>query len=412
MSHGFGNVGFIPMPVKPADGSLSLFVNGAWTAVSSVAVSGTIGAKTAGIAGIILDGNGATGDFPLSLSPANLTAARRWSFPDRSDTVAGLGAQTFAGIQTLADTTDATNTTTAALVVSGGIACAKNIIAGGTSLTLGQNAGAVDVRVNGGNSGTNGGGRVAVWNNGASILQFGNKSAILGGAYDSTPYLYASANLHFSSVLTADDTTDATNTTTAALVCSGGIAAAKKIIVGSAAVSTTATSGALIVNGGAGIGGPSTFGAISATFAGNIIAGAQTGVAAVAGQVGEEIKSTVTGIAAGATATAANTTSISLTAGDWLLSGYVVISGGATGLTSGTSAKVSIVSVPATNGTSGDTMAQESVLALLANGLFTMAIPAKRISIAATTTHYLTTEISYVAGSPTVAGTLTATRVR
>lgn len=155
-----------------------------------------------------------------------------------------------------------------------------------------------------------------------------------------------------------------------------------------------------------------TLGTIGATFSGCVFAGVQDATAAVAGQVGEEIKSTVSGVAAGATTVTGNVTSISLTAGDWLLSAYVVISAGATGLTSGTAAKMSIVTTSATDGTSGDTMVQESVLALLANGLFTMALPAKRVRISSTTTHYLTANVTYVAGSPTIAGSLTATRVR
>ena len=64
----------------------------------------TIAAKPNTTAGIAIDPNAATGDFLLSLSPANLTAARRWSFPDRSDTVAGLGAQTFTGAQSISAT--------------------------------------------------------------------------------------------------------------------------------------------------------------------------------------------------------------------------------------------------------------------------------------------------------------------
>ena len=73
---------------------------------------------------------------------------------------------------------------------------------------------------------------------------------------------------------------------------------------------------------------------------------------------------------------------------------------------------MSIVTTTATNGTSGDTMVQESVLVLLANGLFTMAIPAISANTSATATRYLTVECTYVAGSPTVAATLTARRIR
>lgn len=246
-----------------------------------------------------------------------------------------------------------------------GFTCANNSAGAGSTITRSQG-----VVISPQNAGTN---------NCAILHDF--SAAYTGNWFIRDEGTYPS---RFGGAVTISDSTDATSTTAAALVVTGGHAVAKRSFLGT----------------------------IGATFAGNVLAGVQTGAAAVAGQVGEEIKSTVTGVASGATTTAANATSISLTAGDWLLSGYVVVSGGATGLTSGTAAKMSIVSVSATNGVSGDTMVQESVLALLANGLFTMALPAKRVSISTTTTHYLTTEIAYVAGSPTIAGTLTATRVR
>ena len=57
-------------------------------------------------------------------------------------------------------------------------------------------------------------------------------------------------------------------------------------------------------------------------------------------------------------------------------------------------------------------MTQESVLALLANGLFALSIPQVRVNISATTTYYLTEEASYIAGSPVADGTIIATRIR
>jgi hypothetical protein len=49
--------------------------------------TGTILTKPSGTAGIQLDPNAATGNFTGSLSPANLTGNRRWTFPDRDLTV-------------------------------------------------------------------------------------------------------------------------------------------------------------------------------------------------------------------------------------------------------------------------------------------------------------------------------------
>lgn len=166
-----------------------------------------------------------------------------------------------------------------------------------------------------------------------------------------------------------------------------------------------------ILLGGSGASGL-TIGNILTTWTGLILAGVQTGLAAIAGQVGEVISSTVTAAAVAATGTVGNVTSISLTRGDWLISGFVNIAGGATGLTAGSTAKASIVTTTATNGVNGSTMAQSSVEALVANGLKHMAIPQVRVNISATTTYFLTEVVTYAAGSPTAAGIIIATRMR
>jgi hypothetical protein len=175
---------------------------------------------------------------------------------------------------------------------------------------------------------------------------------------------------------------------------------------------TSTTTGSLITAGGVGVAKRSYLGVIGSTFKGNVLAGVQDATAAVAGQVGEVISSSVTAAAVAGSGNVGNVTSISLTAGDWLISGMTVFTGGATGLTVNSTVKTSIVTTSATNGTSGSTMTQESVLALLANGLFEQSIPQVRVNISATTTYYLTEECTYAAGSPTVAGTLIATRMR
>jgi len=156
----------------------------------------------------------------------------------------------------------------------------------------------------------------------------------------------------------------------------------------------------------------SFLGTIGATFKGNVLAGVQDATAAVAGQVGEVLSSTVTGVAVAATGTVGNVTSLSLTAGDWLISGHVTISGGATGLTAGSAQKLSIVATTATNGAEGDTMQVNSVLVLLANGKHALSIPQLPANISSTTTIYLTSEVTYAAGSPTAAGKLIARRIR
>ncbi len=49
--------------------------------------------------------------------------------------------------------------------------------------------------IRGSSSGTNGGAAVLILNGGATIIGAGNKSVILGGAYDATPFIYANANI-------------------------------------------------------------------------------------------------------------------------------------------------------------------------------------------------------------------------
>jgi hypothetical protein len=57
----------------------------------------TVGAKLESAAGIRLDPNAATGNFTLSLSPANLTAARRVTFPNADLTITGGGTLALGG---------------------------------------------------------------------------------------------------------------------------------------------------------------------------------------------------------------------------------------------------------------------------------------------------------------------------
>jgi len=106
---------------------------------SSIALTGTVASKQTANAGISLDHNSATGNFTHRLSPANLTANRRATFPDADFTVAGLSiAQTFTATQTISAagglvvsaTTGTTlvvsSTNAAAISCSGGASFAGN----------------------------------------------------------------------------------------------------------------------------------------------------------------------------------------------------------------------------------------------------------------------------------------------
>jgi hypothetical protein len=147
------------------------------------------------------------------------------------------------------------------------------------------------------------------------------------------------------------------------------------------------------------------------SFGGSLIYGRNNAAADTAGVIGETITSTVSAQAAPGTTTTGNVTSVSLTAGKWVISGFMVVSAGATGLTVNTTIQMSVGVATGATGTNGLNMAQESVLALLANGLFTIAIPAYEVNITATTSEFMTASMTYAAGSPTIAATIKAVRV-
>ena len=146
------------------------------------------------------------------------------------------------------------------------------------------------------------------------------------------------------------------------------------------------------------------------TFAPPIIYGRNNAAADNAGAIGESFSSVVAAIAAPATTTTGNVTSISPTAGKHSISGWGVIHGGSTGLTSGTAIQISITTTTGGTGVSGSTMTQESVLVLLANGLFAFELQPIPINIIATTPYYMTISMAYIAGSPTIDATLKSIR--
>jgi hypothetical protein len=235
--------------------------NGGWQ--SQLILSSVIATKPNGIAGIQLDGNGATGDFTLSLSPANLTAARRWSFPDRSDTVAGLGAQTFTGVQACAAQLYVRGASIGALGVATASETApqsvaswdatKHVILGGAASAT--NSAACGIMFNQTNSEFS---LVSLtpgisWNNIA--LRCATFGVFPSGA--ATAAFSVAAGAGDISVTSA---TDATSTTAAALVVSGGIGVAKRLTLDGATGKTIK-----YVNGTANAAVAVTFGAVGPT---------------------------------------------------------------------------------------------------------------------------------------------------
>jgi hypothetical protein len=144
------------------------------------------------------------------------------------------------------------------------------------------------------------------------------------------------------------------------------------------------------------------------------IRGTAAADAAAAGFVGESVPGTVstfTNVGAGGTFT--DLTSISLTAGDWDVAGFIGYSSNG-GTWSGGQIGISTTSG---NSTAGLTLglnrfqfghASSSATPTDAN----LSIPSYRISLAATTTVYLKQRVDYSAGTPQTIGSLTARRVR
>lgn len=137
--------------------------------------------------------------------------------------------------------------------------------------------------------------------------------------------------------------------------------------------------------------------------------GVTTNSNAAAGYVGEYISNVLGSVGATGltTSVAKNITQISLSAGDWDVSGVGCIAGTLTGtvFTTGVSA------VSGTRGTIGDSELGTPTLSTVASSSC-LPIPAVRASISATTTYYLVTLVIYTIGSATGYGRISARRVR
>lgn len=130
---------------------------------------------------------------------------------------------------------------------------------------------------------------------------------------------------------------------------------------------------------------------------------------ATAGYVGEVISSCVTA-ASGTTlsnGTAANITSVSLTAGDWNVDAL----GGLTGTLTGTDFQAGVSATSGTLGTKGDDTA-ETPTTSTALADVTLAVPGVRKNVSSTTTVYLVEQASFSVGTAKGYGCIKARRAR
>jgi hypothetical protein len=147
----------------------------------------------------------------------------------------------------------------------------------------------------------------------------------------------------------------------------------------------------------------------------NSIVGTATNNDAVAGNLGEEINSTVsTYTNYTTTATYQNISSITLTPGDWDLSAFFTYSSNSATITAGANGifVISTTTASAAGATEGKNIAYVPQAALLGTSLFSDAIAPYRVSISSNTTYYLNTQATFTLGNPQFVGTIRARRVR
>lgn len=157
-----------------------------------------------------------------------------------------------------------------------------------------------------------------------------------------------------------------------------------------------------------------TIGTIGGTYTGVVLAGAQTALAAVAGQVGEVIESKIsTATSAAGTGAYLQLATISLTAGDWLISASAIaIPNGATFAVGGALEALIGTTTASNTGTTAGYDRMIDGQPVIAGVNVSMAIPAKRVLINATTSYFLNVLQTYSAGTPQWQGSITATRIR
>lgn len=146
--------------------------------------------------------------------------------------------------------------------------------------------------------------------------------------------------------------------------------------------------------------------------------GTSTNDSAAAGEIGELITATVASGAAVAltSPTAKNVTSVSLTAGDWDVSGAVSFTlAGATCTLAQAGISAATNALPTQAGGSGigtDPLVGGSFLSTALTGVQNLAIPPVRVTLAATTTIYLVAQTTFSLGTSAAYGTIRARRIR
>ena len=351
------------LPVADGSANQVLYTNGsaglAWTTIASVSAITTLNSLTAATQTFATGTSGT--DFNISSSTSTHTfnipyagAASTGLITTQAQTIAG--AKTFSGNTVVSSSTASTNKTTGALVVTGGVGISGTLNVGtsipfypsGNIASFGQSiAGTAHVKI--GNSNTGGSenkAELSIVTNGGymSIGAYGdNYSSTSPGFLPNAGYIYGESGLEFYSLyhnqtfvvnnelimeitgsgVSLYPTTASTNTSTGALTVNGGAGIAltsyfgQSLVVQGTTASTSTSTGALIVSGGVGIGGSlwtSTSnlasisgvtlnnGTVTGALSGNATTSTSAGSAGTAANAG----SAGTSITAGSAGTAAN----------------------------------------------------------------------------------------------------------
>lgn len=181
-------------------------------------------------------------------------------------------------------------------------------------------------------------------------------------------------------------------------------AAGNKVLIGSGGVVAITTAA-----GAASLGTPAT------TFIGNVIAGVQTGLAAIAGQVGEVISanlSVYTNLAT--TATYQQVTTVALTPGDWDITwfGSLAANGATLTITANAIFALSTTTASAAGATEGlGDIAYVSQVLNATSGRDSV-MGHRRVNISTATSYFLNAQSTFSVGNPQIVGSIVATRIR
>lgn len=139
----------------------------------------------------------------------------------------------------------------------------------------------------------------------------------------------------------------------------------------------------------------------------NFITGTATNDNATAGDIGEYLEASASfgSVGSWTTTVLKNITSLSLSAGDYLVEGFAIWSGGAI---TGTYSRASLSTTSATH----DTFNVVSPTMPTAASSYGYVVPPRRVSLSSTTTIYLVGDIGFTGGTPAAGGFIRAWRVR